>query len=430
MGRTSRYALLSVVPMMLQFSYEAPARCDDPGRIEHVIVEGMGTTQDDALLASYRNAVNQVVGTMVDSKTIIANDQLVRDSVIAFSNGYIDHYKLLSIRFDSGLCYVRIEASVQVQKLTQKLQDLHLLSIAVDGRSLQAQAVTKSVRHENGAKALWSAMVPLLRAEYVQATDAAVLEAAPSGAGKAAVSFRVTLGVDQDAFARLTKRVQELASGLGRELSDADLDRVFVYYDRLRFRTSEALDGADTYVDVIRHQVSTAGPLSEPRARKLYQTAAEAQLVIQSGDTLVGYSLPRSAMPVEQLERYFDGFGLRLKVRLLSDRGDVLATSGWTCLPWKVSTEETCEGGTPRFDRGERGIDILGRFYIGRDGPIVAFTNLAYSVDIERDNDRLTAVSGPVQMRGVIQIEQAALAEVARIDVQLEPYPNLHDTDH
>ncbi|MEK6238929.1 MAG: SHD1 domain-containing protein, partial [Planctomycetales bacterium] len=53
-----------------------------------VLAEGVGTANDAALKDAFRNAVRQVVGTVVDAETLINNDKLIDDKVLTYSDGF------------------------------------------------------------------------------------------------------------------------------------------------------------------------------------------------------------------------------------------------------------------------------------------------------------------------------------------------------
>ncbi len=62
---------------------------DDTAKVVGVVVSGVGLSKEEAQKDAYRNAVRQVVGLYVDSKTLVENDELIEDQVRAASNGVV-----------------------------------------------------------------------------------------------------------------------------------------------------------------------------------------------------------------------------------------------------------------------------------------------------------------------------------------------------
>ena len=88
------------------------------------IGKGVGTTAEEALKDSFRDAVVRAVGVFVDAEQQAENDELIRDKVLTQSNAYIENYnKVSERRLDNGLLEVRIVAKVKKGELTRKLRD-------------------------------------------------------------------------------------------------------------------------------------------------------------------------------------------------------------------------------------------------------------------------------------------------------------------
>ena len=94
----------------------------DSSAIQTVVAEGVGTTDDDALKDAFRAAVRQVVGAVVDTETLVKNDEVVKDQVLTYSNGFIKNYKPVSTKKHGGLVRTTIKATVERSEVIQKLQ--------------------------------------------------------------------------------------------------------------------------------------------------------------------------------------------------------------------------------------------------------------------------------------------------------------------
>src|SRR4051812_43562523 len=75
---------------------------------QSVIAEGIGETPENALKDAFRNAVQEVVGALVDAETHIKNDAIISDKVLTYSGGFVKTYKELAKEVKDGLHTVRI----------------------------------------------------------------------------------------------------------------------------------------------------------------------------------------------------------------------------------------------------------------------------------------------------------------------------------
>ena len=92
-------------------------------------VEGMADIKDGDIAAarevaitdSMRKAVEKAVGTMVDSQTKVRNYQLIEDSILTKSKGYVKDYDILDTKLDNGVYFVKIQAVVVKKILKEDL---------------------------------------------------------------------------------------------------------------------------------------------------------------------------------------------------------------------------------------------------------------------------------------------------------------------
>lgn len=85
--------------------------------------------RDRAVESALRAAVEQVLGTMVDSESLVKNNELLSDKIYTQTTGYISSYKILSEKADtdSNIYLVEIEAEVKEGNLEQDLGALGVL---------------------------------------------------------------------------------------------------------------------------------------------------------------------------------------------------------------------------------------------------------------------------------------------------------------
>ena len=83
-----------------------------PASAQVVTVDGMGADRDSAVRDASRNAVMQVVGTFIDSNTLVENAMVELDEIYAKSQGFVRNIKILEER-QVGEDY-RVRASIDV----------------------------------------------------------------------------------------------------------------------------------------------------------------------------------------------------------------------------------------------------------------------------------------------------------------------------
>lgn len=97
---------------------------------QQINISGYGTTIDEAERDALRNAVEQAVGTLVDSATLVQNNMLINDEIYTQSRGYITNYKILSQKVNSdGIYEVMINADVDTNPNSKLMNELTRLGI-------------------------------------------------------------------------------------------------------------------------------------------------------------------------------------------------------------------------------------------------------------------------------------------------------------
>ena len=94
--------------------------------VKIVYGRGTGETKEAAEKDACRNAIEFAVGTFIDSETLMKNDQLIKDEILAHSNGYIEKYEVTGAsRSTKGLgVEVDVKAWVKIQEAKKKVRDL------------------------------------------------------------------------------------------------------------------------------------------------------------------------------------------------------------------------------------------------------------------------------------------------------------------
>lgn len=118
---------------------------------KQVTAEGVATlgsdpaaARDKAIDDALRRAVEQAVGTMVESDTAVQNYQLLSDKIYSHSAGYVKNYNVVSESKEGSLMRIKITADVSTGDLSNDLGGIGLLQ-----RRMKYPRVMVSIVEEN-----------------------------------------------------------------------------------------------------------------------------------------------------------------------------------------------------------------------------------------------------------------------------------------
>ena len=108
----------------------------DVGNTREVIAEGVGDTPDNSLKNAYRNAVRQVVGSIVDEKFLLKNDKLIEEKVLLFSNDFVRSHSEIegSKKVEMKIHKIRIKTAVDIKAISEKLTTNNITIIETSGQ--------------------------------------------------------------------------------------------------------------------------------------------------------------------------------------------------------------------------------------------------------------------------------------------------------
>ena len=105
--------------------------------------------REDALNDAKRNAVEQTLGSMLTSETLVENYVLVKDKILTRVQGYVKNYTIISEKFSGDECTIVIRAEVEEMALADDVAALAgllprmnypTLAISIKEQSLNAQS--------------------------------------------------------------------------------------------------------------------------------------------------------------------------------------------------------------------------------------------------------------------------------------------------
>jgi hypothetical protein len=119
-----------------------------------VVATGAGLDADGALKNAFKVAVEEAVGTLIDTETIVREDDTIQEKILSASNGFIKSYELIRQWMDDGLYRCRIEALVEIRQLKERLAAANISTLAVNGTDLAARVQTETSAVEGAAAIL------------------------------------------------------------------------------------------------------------------------------------------------------------------------------------------------------------------------------------------------------------------------------------
>jgi len=125
---------LRLVSLMLVF-VTASALAANAQESQTVTAEGVSVVQgnardiarDAAVEDAQKRAVEQAIGILIDSQTMVENFQVISDKILSQTKGYLKRYNITSESMDGNLLRVRINAEVALGKLTDDLSGIGIL---------------------------------------------------------------------------------------------------------------------------------------------------------------------------------------------------------------------------------------------------------------------------------------------------------------
>lgn len=136
--------IITVVPWLLK----------DSERYYYVQVRGYGRTTEEARTQALRTAVDQAIGSVVNSEREVENQRLRRSEVVHYAAGFVDRYEVREIREESGFVAMTVDVYVRRSRLNDRLLGDHKTPGRIDGERLQAQTETLNHSRQQGDRLL------------------------------------------------------------------------------------------------------------------------------------------------------------------------------------------------------------------------------------------------------------------------------------
>ena len=219
-----------------------------------VVATGLGKDSAAALKNALRAAVEQVVGSIVDTETLVKNEEVVSDKILSFSGGFVQKYEQLGEpkAMDGGLVSVRISAEVKRNELGDGLRKAGVTKEQIDGESLFAEKISKIQSREDGIE-----MLKWMIEEHLLACLSVSKAAEPRfdlDKNKVVLEIRTTLEWEKyDAFVKRFAEVlikMGVARSSGRTFTiERDIRYLYNPYEQVLMTTIQSDNTTSLHVD-------------------------------------------------------------------------------------------------------------------------------------------------------------------------------------
>ena len=105
-----------------------------PVSAQQVMVDGIGVDKDSAMRDASRNAVEQVVGTLVNAQTLVSNAMVQLDEIYTKSQGFVTGIEVLSQRTEGGMLRIKARVEVNTDPDAQLMSRLNMIMMLNDPR--------------------------------------------------------------------------------------------------------------------------------------------------------------------------------------------------------------------------------------------------------------------------------------------------------
>jgi len=176
---------------------------------DETIVTGVGTDPDKAVQNAFSQAIEQVVGLLVDSETAVRNDQLIHDEILTFSRGYVEKYEVIRRWQENGLHHARIRAVVARDKLVAKLRGIRIATREVSG-DLPSRQFEFDARNEEQAGIMFKKAMADFDMTKLTKVDIVGKPEITRDSGNAKVHVKIKVSPDMDAWRKFSQSVRPI----------------------------------------------------------------------------------------------------------------------------------------------------------------------------------------------------------------------------
>lgn len=114
---------------------------------EEVLATGYGIDQKQALENAFKAAVKQRIAVVIDAETMLANDDIIKDEILASANDFIDNYDIVKVNIENSLYEVTIKANIENKNIQEKVLTLDMgKAVKENKEAVKAEKESKELK--------------------------------------------------------------------------------------------------------------------------------------------------------------------------------------------------------------------------------------------------------------------------------------------
>lgn len=131
-------AILAIFVSLMASALSPPSFAQEVEPVT-IVATGRGATIGEARKDSIMNALREVVGEYIESDTVMENEEIVNETIIAFSNAESVTSKVIEKTFEGDDIVVTAEVTIVPAQIVARVRDSALSAVNIDGESLAAE---------------------------------------------------------------------------------------------------------------------------------------------------------------------------------------------------------------------------------------------------------------------------------------------------
>jgi hypothetical protein len=192
-----------------------------------VIVTGIGTDETSARKNAYSRAVEESIGVVVATDTIVKDEKVISEQVLTYSGAMVSKSETLSSELKNGLFEVKIRATVEMRPLLQRLRTANVAVREFSGESVFASTITqlkqRGEAHGIILETLRDFPINVMRTEVWGPP-----QVVKSNGQEAIIACRIRLTIDRPRFDEFSRRLRTMLRQTGHQPMATQLNSIDV----------------------------------------------------------------------------------------------------------------------------------------------------------------------------------------------------------
>jgi hypothetical protein len=181
--------------------------------IYYIEVAGDGATPEEARMNGFRLAVEQAIGSLIASETVVQNNRIQRDEIISYAAGYVDRFEIVGTQETNHGVRVIMKVWVGRSSLSNRLLAQSQTLGEIQGDRVAVAVATLQQERATGDRLLATVLNDFPRRSFVITTDPSSVQFDSNRRGVVQIPFE--LKWDSNYLSSLWEALAQTAQGHG-----------------------------------------------------------------------------------------------------------------------------------------------------------------------------------------------------------------------